>query len=233
MFAICSPYNHLLISALASILLLTLTAHAMPISQGAACPPSTGSQSTSGGSQSISPEQNSDSDDGTTGNDSCSDGAPPEHMINDIKVHLQEKPHPMFFISEMAEMLHRRLYYVNNYPNHCGYYEPIENETIEQVKEKILSYLNNNRLPTEADVACPPRYNIAYYPNRYPRYLVQVECPSSSVVSDGECRSTSCGPGRECRPYQLDDMLYLTKDSSGWSTRRAIEVGVGCKCSEY
>ena len=196
-----------------------------------------------GGSHSISPEQNSDSDDGTTGNDSCSDRAPPEHMINEIKVHLQEKPHPMFFISEMAEMLHRRLYYVNNHPNQCGYYEPIENKTIEQVKENILSYLNNRRLPTEADVACPPRYNIAYYPNRYPRYLVQVECPRSSAVSDGGCRSTSCGHGRECRPYQLDDMLYLTKDqndcpsedvdSSGWSKCRAIEVGVGCKCSEY
>lgn len=255
--------TQLLVSALAVILLHSLTAQAMPLSWRTAryrrTSPSTEIPTQSGtimsdraterrptgSSQSNQDTQDGDSDDATSGNESCSDNAPPENVINGIREHLQEKPHPMFLISEMAEMLHRKLYYRYNYPNECDHSQQVEDKTIDQVRRKILQYLNNNRLPTETDVACPPRYNITYYPARYPRYLVQVECTASSGVSDHNgCQSLTCGSGRECRPYQLDDMLYLTKDQtdchsqrgepdpSGWSTCRAIEVGVGCKCSE-
>ena len=231
MFAICSPYNHLLISALASILLLTLTAHAMPISQGAARPDSAVHDDDLNVHRRINKR-------------SICPSEVPSDVIDQLKRDVMSKPHPMFLISEMAEMLHQEQYNHSNLGN-CTPNQDALNETKERVFGTVLGYLNNRGVPSEDDVGCPPSYNISYHADRYPRYLVQVVCRnrSSEIVPRNEVQCSNSSDNRAtrmCEPYRLGDMMYLTTnppsgilcDSTSdpvWYICRATSIGVGCR----
>lgn len=165
----------------------------------------------------------------------CEHDGPPEDMLKDLKEKVLKGPHPMFLLSEMAENIHRQ--------SHCRSYcqgtisQQSEEEIPGDVKRKILSYLNG---AVKSTLSCPPRFNITYYPKRYPRYLVEVVCTDEE---DKPRSCTLCSSGSEnslrCLPYKFGEpMHYLTNDpedsecrsdTSSWhECTRSVDVGCTC-----
>ena len=171
----------------------------------------------------------------------CEHDGPPEDVLKELKKEVLHRPHPMFLLSEMAENLHRQM--------HChskclGFISSQTEEEIPgRVKNTILNYLNG---AVDSTVPCPTRFNITYYPKRYPRYLVEVVCTDEE---DKPRRCTLCsaeggrivGNSPRCFPYDFGGkyMYYLTNDSedsghnsdtSSWHIRiRSVPVGCTCK----
>ena len=232
----------MLTSALAAILLLSLAAHAMPISQGA---PRPGVATSPVRDEDLNVHRRIDKR-------SICPGEAPSDVIDRLKQDesIESKLlHPMFLISEMAEMLHRKRYRAL-----MGNYCTSNQEALELIKTSVFStvlgYLNNSGVPSENDVGCPPSYNITYYPDRYPRYLVHVECrntssvivPRTEVQCPGSADMNTIRKSRTCESYHLGDMMYLTTSPSAnttilcsplsdteWYKCRATSVGVGCR----
>lgn len=174
----------------------------------------------------------------------CELDGPPADLLEDLKEYVLSNPHPMFLLSEMADKLHHKF--------HCDskclgiQSRQTEDAIPGQVRRTMLRYLNGAVQNTEP---CPPRFNITYYPKRYPRYLVKVDC------TDGEGKSRQCsfcsseGHGSinnkgNCLAYEFggNNMHYLTQDpraegctlSSDIPTwhRCEVPVTVGCRCSQ-
>ena len=236
---------HLLFAAFAAILLLAPAARAMPVSRRTEYPtelPTIASLPEQ--SSEVSRVEVQDDQDVLRRKRSSCPSEVPSDMIDELKRGVMSEPHPMFLISEMAEMLHRERYNILNLGD-CTLNQEALDETKKSVFRTVLGYLNNSGVPSEDDVGCPPSYAISYHPDRYPRYLVQVKCgkKSSKIVPRNELQcsdSPSDGTSRVCEPYHLGDMMYLTTDPPAsilctrmsdtvWYKCRATSVGVGCK----
>lgn len=161
----------------------------------------------------------------------CEHDGPPEDMINELK----EYPHPMFLLSEVAENLHRQFHCSSKCQGIIS--SQTEEEIPGRVKNAILSYLNG---AVDSTVTCPTRFNITYYPKRYPRYLVEAVCTDEE---DKPRRCTLCSSGgsnsTRCLPYKFGKLMhYLINDSedsghnsdtSSWH-KCIRSVNVGCTC---
>ena len=152
----------------------------------------------------------------------------------------------MFLLSEMAENIHQN----KLCPHLCdGTMSPqVEEDTRDDVNKTMMEYLNG--IATSDTDPCPPRFNVTYYPKRYPRYLVEIVCDTDGPhVKRRSCSYCSLGDNRPsdqivqsgfCRKYSLRQMQYLTKDphASGcsrsgpptWHQCILPDVGVGCEC---
>ena len=177
----------------------------------------------------------------------CDHSGPPAELLKELKCHLLQEPHPMFFLSEMAENIHQH----RLCPIICsGSNSPqVEEDTSTCVISTMLNYLNSVVVPDTEP--CPPQFNITYYPNRYPHYFVEVVC---TAPTDGphvklqRCPYTSSSDDKSsrlivrtggfCRSYNLRGMRYLTNDphdngcagSPTWRTCELQDVGIGCTC---
>ena len=192
----------------------------------------------------------------------CHHERPPADMVERLKNELFSRPHPMFFLSEMAEKRHKE--------RHCTFTDcgqrPISPESEQTipgyVREVILGYLNSNTLPTIKEEPCPPLFNITFHPKRYPRYLVEVVCTENligPVIKNRECSYSPSGDAvpaesgsrkmvnsKKCHTYHLGNMPYLTQDlddcplteverreSDSWHQCLLPDVGVGCRCTVW
>ena len=178
----------------------------------------------------------------------CSPPADPEllKLLKGLRYNLLQEPHPMFLLSEMADNIHQH----RLCPLICaGATSPqVEEDISACVISTMLDYMNSVVVPDTEP--CPPKFNITYYPNRYPRYLVEVVC---TAPTDGphvklrRCPYSSVGDGKSsrptvrtgfCRSYTLGRMQYLTNDphddgcegSPNWRTCTLQDVGIGCTC---
>ena len=169
---------------------------------------------------------------------SCNEDAPPEFRIQELRQRFIDLgPHPMFYISEVAEMIHRQVYYQEN--GNCNNWTTasVLEQTINSVKERITGYLNIG-LPSKEQVLCPPKYNVTYYgPGRYPFYQVEVICTRESA-STNPCSCDSSNR-RRCAAYGLNYMRHLERVPATMSNSNSTleewrevitDVGVGCKC---
>lgn len=157
----------------------------------------------------------------------CEHDGPPEDMINELK----KEPHPMFLLSEVAENLHRQFHCTSQCQEYIS--SQTEEEIPGRVKKNILSYLNG---AADSTVPCPTRFDITYYPKRYPRYLVEVVCTDEK---DKPRQCTLCSSkgsnSTRCLPYIFGkNMRYLINDSEDSDTPSWHEysqsVNVGCTC---
>ena len=159
------------------------------------------------------------------------------NVIAKFRYELKDKPHPLFLIAEMADLLHSELYYERNFHN-CTLNHDVLEDTIMLVNKTIIRYLNNSGVLSENHVGCPPSYNLTYHAERYPRYQIEVLCTRQSL----HIRSDS---GQSCRPYHMGEVHYLTKEQcskgmrSGnvtddvsreeWNECKLGGIGVGCR----
>ena len=173
---------------------------------------------------------------------SCKEDTPPESRIQELRQRFIDfGPHPMFYVSEVAEMIHRQVYYQEKNGN-CNNWttSSVLELTINRVKQQISSYLNNG-LPTKGQVLCPPKYNVTYYgPGRYPFYQVEVIC-MRDVSESASTNPCSCDSShrRRCAAYRLNYMRHLERVPATMSSLNSTQeewreiitdVGVGCKC---
>ena len=205
---------------------LLLTAHARPISD-AAHPTSRSTDA------SVCSVQQS----GQSG--SCRTNVSSE-VIAKFRNEIKTKPHPLFLIAEMADLLHSELYYNRNSGDCTLNHDALE-DTKRCVKKQILGYLSNNGVPSVNDTGCPPSYNLTYHADRYPRYQIEVLCTKESQ----HIRPVVGASTQRCSPYHMGDVYYLTKeqcfrdmrsgnvtdDDSGevWNKCILNEIGVGCR----
>lgn len=139
----------------------------------------------------------------------------PEEDLKQLREKVRTvSPHPSFFLSEMAEYIHRENF-CNSISKDDGTIicEKENPELSEQAKVKteneLKHYLNPNSTTTGQ------RYVIEYTADHYPRYLIQVECPCTAQAK------LDVG-GR---------MFYLQNTTDGWDLRQHAEAVVGCQCS--
>ena len=214
-----------LLGALAAYLcMLLLTAHARPISD-AAHPTSSRDEKSTDASDSA--EQSN-----------CRTNVSSK-VIAKFRNELKDKPHPLFLVAEMADLLHSEFYYNRNSRDCTLNHEALE-DTIMQVNKKIIGYLSNNGVPSEGHVGCPPSYNLTYHADRYPRYQNEALCTKQSQ----HIRPVDGASTQRCSPYHMGDVYYLTKeqcfidmqsgnvtdDDSGevWNECKLEDIGVGC-----
>ena len=166
---------------------------------------------------------------------SCYETGPPEKDIKWLKRLAIQEPHPMLTLSELAESMHRSIVC-----RHCpiSINQQGEDDTIKEVTKRMYAYLNITRQHTSQD-PCLASYRISFYPKRYPRYLVEVEC--SGPIEEYASRNPHCsgGSGTVCFPY-LYKMWFLSNDPhdprcpsdnvQSWE-KCHISIGVGCSCS--
>ena len=157
-------------------------------------------------------------------------------VIAKFRNELKDKPHPLFLVAEMADLLHSELYYKRNSRDCTLNHDALE-DTIMLVNRTIIRYLNNNGVPSENHVGCPPSYNLTYHAQRYPRYQIEVLCTRQSQ----HIRPDSA---QKCSPYHMGDVHYLTKEQcfmdmrSGnvidddsrevWNECKLEDIGAGC-----
>ena len=217
-----SSVNPLLGTIAVLLCTLLLTAHALPISN-AAHPTSSQDQRSMGASDYAELT-------------SCLTNVSSK-VIAKFRNELKDKPHPLFLVAEMADLLHSELYYKRNSRDCTLNHDALE-DTIMQVNRTIIGYLSNNGVPSENHVGCPPSYNLTYHAERYPRYQIEVLCTRQSL----HIRPDS---GQRCSPYRMGDVHYLTKEQcfmdmrSGnvtdddsrevWNECKLEDIGVGCR----
>ena len=120
--------------------------------------------------------------------------------------------HPHFLLGEYLENLHRDNFCKNiNREAENILCEQEQPQLVEDIKANVTNYstfLNKNRKLS----FCSSTYQVDYYPDRYPRYLVQVQCgdPNDKIT--------------------LDNMLYLKHENSTWNIEKGRDIGIGCRC---
>ena len=220
-------YRHLLITVAATIL-FSQSPHAMPLSWSTSAghqrsrrdatdrhtlptPAGTVNQnpvdvptgSTSGGG-----------DMGSDNSNACANcpnrPVPTEEQIGDLMQELWTEPHPMFLLSERAEKLHQKRFCER--ANGICDNPQVEKTVKDSVINNITSYLNSNLDPSNP---CSPSYTIDYFPDRYPRYLVQVNCNLAHA------HIHKVGPMH---------YLQLNEESSIWVRTTYPDVALGCIC---
>ena len=139
----------------------------------------------------------------------------PLEKISEVK-HQMERDytyiHPHFLLGEYLENYHRDQFCrsINREAENiiCEQEQP---QLVQNIKANVTNqystYLNNG-------TSCLPTYQVAYYPNRYPRYLVQVRC------GDSDDRIT------------IGRMVYLQYEESDaeWNLKHN-NVAIGCRYS--
>lgn len=126
-----------------------------------------------------------------------------------------KSPHPSFFLSEMAESMHREEYCNSISKNDeeiiCENENPQLSEKIQnETKTFFLNFLNPN-----TNTVSSQRYIIDYNSNNYPRYLIQVECTCSDFTKISVAKR----------------MPYLRNTTNGWELWEHAEALVGCQCT--
>ena len=117
--------------------------------------------------------------------------------------------HPHFLLGEYLENIHRDLFCREDENIRCEQEQP---QLVEDIKADVIknytTFLNKNRKSS----SCSTTYQVDYYPDRYPRYLVQVQC------------------GDPTHKITLDNMLYLKHENSTWNIEKGRDIGIGCRC---
>ena len=140
----------------------------------------------------------------------------PLEKISEVKRKMEEDYtyiHPHFLLGEYLENYHRDTFCrsINREVENiiCEQEQP---QLVQNIKANVTNqystYLNNGR-------SCRPTYQVDYYPNRYPRYLVQVRCgdPNDRIII-----------GR--MPY-----LQYEERNAAWELEEGNDVAIGCRSS--
>ena len=120
--------------------------------------------------------------------------------------------HPHFLLGEYLENLHRDWFCRSiNHEDENILCEDRQPQLVENIKANVTNYstfLNKNKKSS----SCSTTYQVDYYPDRYPRYLVQVQCgdPNDRI--------------------KLGNMLYLKHENSTWDIEEDHDVAIGCRC---
>ena len=171
---------------------------------------------------------------------------PPAELFRELKELVLIEPHPMFVLSEMAEYLHQERACPLIYRDIMS--RQAEEQIIKGVREHLQDYLNGNSPQSIDEDPCPTRYNITFFPSRYPRYVVEVVCSEPTDAKARSCTfcSTTTRPPTArsgfCRSHILTAMAFLTKDPNDpdcpsangnlqtWRMCSHPDIGVGCRC---
>ena len=142
----------------------------------------------------------------------------PLEKISQVKRHMEDDHtyiHPHFLLGEYLENLHRDLFCGNTSLEaeniFCEQEEPQLVQDITATVKNYSTYLNNGN-----SSSCPPTYHVDYYPNRYPRYLVQVRCGGNSNIR-----------------ITIGRMAYLQYEerNAAWELEEGNDVAIGCRSS--
>ena len=120
--------------------------------------------------------------------------------------------HPHFLLGEYLENLHRdKFCNSTNLEAENIICEDSQPQLVGDIKANVTNYstfLNKNRKSS----SCSSTYQVDYYPDRYPRYLVQVQCgnPNDRIT--------------------LGNMMYLKRENSTWNIEEGHDVAIGCRC---
>lgn len=142
----------------------------------------------------------------------------PQKQLERLREKVAERPHPSFFISEMAEDYHRREYCRSISTGDANIICESQNPTLsEEVKndttQHFLNYLNKIINTT---ASCGPKYEIEYHSDHYPRYKIHVVCLGNDDI--------------RIKVGYSSRMFYLN-NSTGWDLNSYSEVLVGCQCA--
>ena len=141
----------------------------------------------------------------------------PLEKINDLKRQMEDGYtyiHPHFLLGEYLENLHRDMFCrsinLKTENTLCEANQPQLVADIMADVKRYSTYLNNGSLSS-----CISTYQVNYYPNWYPRYLVQVRCRGSNdrII--------------------IGRMTYLQYEerNAAWSMKEHNDVAIGCRCS--
>ena len=140
----------------------------------------------------------------------------PLERINDVKRFMKDENkyiHPHFLLGEYLENLHREEFCnsVNTDVENILCEDEQSPQLINDIVAKVSNYSDYlNSHGTQS--SCSSTYKVSYHADRYPRYLVQVQC------SNPNDRIT------------IGKMLYLQYEDSTWITKEHNDVAIGCRC---